>query len=440
MNTVAPAAPSTIEEKFPADRFVTLPDQVIFAEHTTRLKNGQQVVYDRSVLEQIAANCNRRIQETGNYAAVCIGHTEGSGPAKPLIGFAGPFRVQQHQNRWVITADLHIFKDQVEQLKYYPRPSPEVWVPSDAFDPDRIFLDPIAFLGAETPRLDLGMTFLYCAQTAEGWMCEKYAAVFPSPGSVQVPSFDSSKTHKTTYQKGSNMAQLAPEDIQAILKAIEATDWYQWIRQQMAASTPEKKEEGGETKPPETEGKKESYENENKSEEDNQDKEGKNSEDQEGKKEGAPKKTEEYRCTTHYRKESDMAIQKEIYQLRQALEQERALRINTERRQALEALARHYALDMEEEMALCQYGKMDDPTFQAHLARIERFYRALPVDMTLPSWAEGDAGGPGSKETYQKKQKEDLSNQARQLVERMANRGQWISYDEALERVQQGKT
>ena len=65
----------TADSLFPPDKYVNKPGVVVFAEHSTRLRDGTPVTYDREALEKIARNCNRRIEETGNYAAVCIGHT-----------------------------------------------------------------------------------------------------------------------------------------------------------------------------------------------------------------------------------------------------------------------------------------------------------------------------------------------------------------------------
>jgi hypothetical protein len=428
----------------------------VFAEHQTQLRDGRPVHYTPEVLERIAANCNRRIERTGNWAAVCIGHTDAQEGPKPLIGFAGPFRVQQGADgRAVITAELWIFKDQADQLQYYPRPSPEVWIPTDGFQPDRVFLDPIAFLGADAPRLDLGMTFLYAAQAAEGWQCEKYAASFPGPGSVAAPGGQQTPQQKpltiskTSYRKGPETMALSPEDIQAILKAIEATDWHQWVRQQMAASQkPAEPKPAEPTQPPPPaappeEGNKETYTAESKDTSSQAPPPASPEEDK------TKKDKEDYRggpgCQkSPYRREEELQLQKEVYQLRQQLAEERALRINTDRRRRLEQLARYYALDIQEEMEQCQYSRMDDSAFAKHLERIEKYYRPLPADAQLPVWGEGvpdsDAPAAVSRELYQRRKQEELSQKAMELARRMAQRGQWISYEEALQRVQTGQT
>jgi len=428
----------TADSLFSPDKFVTKPGVVVFAEHRTQLRDGTPVTYDREVLEKIAANCNRRIEETGNYAAVCIGHTDRDSGDKPLVGFAGPFRVEERDGRAVIVADFHIFQEAVDQLRHFPRPSPEVWIPRDGFDPERIFLDPIAMLGAETPRLDLGMTFLYHAR-AGAMICEKYAAAMPAAGNVAFPEFGSQ--NKVDYTMPAN---LTPEDIQAILKAIESTDWYKWIRQQMAASQkpgegqPEPDNQGP---PAEDQAKKEPYAKDDQGEPiPDKPKSEPATEGEPEPPKDRPKRVEEYRCTTHYAKrEAVLEAQKEIYQLRRELEHERALRVNAERRRVLEGLARRYAVDLKEEMDLCAYGKMDDAGFEKHVARIEKYYRPLPVEETLPVWGEGYAEPEASKEFYRRKQGEELSAKARDYVKKLANRGEWISYDEALELAQQGK-
>jgi len=143
------------QERFPPERFVTVPDVPVWAEHTTTLPDGRTVHFGRRELEQIIARCNRRIQETGDYATVTIGHTspDPSAPQPPVVGFAGPFRlgVMGDPPRYVVLADMHLYREHADVLRRYPRRSPELWI---APDPQEMFLDPIALLGGETPRLD----------------------------------------------------------------------------------------------------------------------------------------------------------------------------------------------------------------------------------------------------------------------------------------------
>ena|GEM_PF-2305878 len=91
----------TPDSLFPPDKYVNKPGVVVFAEHSTRLRDGTPVTYDREALEKIARNCNRRIEETGNYAAVCIGHTDEDSSDKPLIGFADRFPRLDHPHLFI---------------------------------------------------------------------------------------------------------------------------------------------------------------------------------------------------------------------------------------------------------------------------------------------------------------------------------------------------
>ncbi|GAB6186266.1 hypothetical protein [Thermopirellula anaerolimosa] len=434
-------------ERFPAEEFTRIPGVIVFAEHSTTLRDGTPVTYDRDALEKIARNCNRRIEETGNYAAVCLGHIYESVSAKPLIGFAGPFRVEDQGGRAVIAADFWIFKDDAKQLKRYPRPSPEVWIPLDGFDPDRIFLDPIAMLGAETPRLDLGMNFLYRAE-GNGMLCEKYAA---QPSAWNMSPAD---PPPETYTGDPQMAQLTPEDIQAILHAIEATDWFKWIQEQRAAANkpePDAKGEPSDDKgpPPPIDKKRRTYADDDKADAGRapappDDDEAQNDDDNKPADDGTsqrPKRVEEYRSTTLYaRREALLEAQKEIYQLRQGLERERALRVNSERRSILQSLAQQFDLDVDEEMRRVAYGKASDQEFTQHVETIRRRYRPLPTAMDLPVW--GDAApdyAPDGPERYARKQREELSRKALEYAKQKIKAGQHISYDEALEAVSRGR-
>ncbi len=190
---------------FPPSEFTRVPQVPVFAEHTTTCTAGRfagkELTYDRDALAAITQRCNQRIRETGDYAMIVVGHTPpkdkidaGEAPQPKVVGYAGPWTLGQMQTgerlRWVILADFWIFNEFYPQLKYYPRRSPEVWL-EDSFA--QMFLDPIALLGAEAPRLDMGMVYsrwdgghqreFYCTEL------ECYSgAVAPAAGNVFVQS------------------------------------------------------------------------------------------------------------------------------------------------------------------------------------------------------------------------------------------------------------
>lgn len=123
------------------------------------------VEYDTHLLRKIAENCNRRIRETGDYCPIVIGHTKDSedkrSPADDpeVIGLAGPFwvgSIGQQKARPCIMANFWIFPDCERVFLRNPRRSVEIW-PEER--PEDRYFDPIAVLGAETPKRDLGMVY-----------------------------------------------------------------------------------------------------------------------------------------------------------------------------------------------------------------------------------------------------------------------------------------
>lgn len=224
---------------FPASEFVNF-SRPVFAEHTTKDREGNPVVYDRYALQAMCDTMNQRIRETGDYSAISIGHTPDMEQMAqgmkmpPLVGFAGPFKVAPlgQTGRYAIYADCHVRRDKLDVVKDHPRVSPEVWLTADI---RKRFLDPIALLGAEAPRLDLGI--LYC-RTAGGELVEKYTATaaMPSAGNSFLPSEDyAADPGSTPTPNQGSKVMLDPQDIQQIVAALEQTDWAQWCKAKMAS-------------------------------------------------------------------------------------------------------------------------------------------------------------------------------------------------------------
>jgi hypothetical protein len=225
-------------------RWYILRDVPVFAEHVTKARNGRTLIFNRENLQRLAESCNRRIQQTGDYAAVTIGHTPdrdalaaGATPPK-VVGFAGPFRVgrlgEGEDAKWCIFADLRIFPEFRGLLKHYPRRSAELWLVGDY---DQMYLDPIALLGAETPRLDLGL--VYSADRA-GVVVEKYAAAHPSATSTCLPAPIAAKAGSSPPSKREAYAMATKtiasgldvdEIVQAVLQALDGLDWVQAAKQ-----------------------------------------------------------------------------------------------------------------------------------------------------------------------------------------------------------------
>lgn len=406
--------------EFPEDRFLNIEGVPVFTAHEGKLSDGRQVQFGPEELAAIAANCNRRIAETGDYAVVTIGHTPRPGEEKPppeVVGFAGPFRVEPFGGKPAIVADFHIFQEYKDVLRRYPRRSPEFRLVEDL---KQVHLDPIALLGAEPPRLDMGLTLLY-SELADGKPIERYAFAMPAGSNTFVPS---TSTKKETFQ-------MNEEQLQLIIDALEKLDWVQWIKRKMAeeAASQQSKEQL-QDQPSDT-----------------VDPEKAKKILEEGQAHGKPL-TEDQRkmfgAAANRQQDAD-PIPRERYQLlqqqlesqknelaamRKQLDEERAIRVNAERYSQLVQLRQCYAFDLDKEVERCRYSRMTEDQFRDHLEVIRENYQRIPVGERLPPLGSALHWGRESQEQYS----EDQRRRARQLVLAAIAEGKELSLEEALEK------
>ena len=233
------------------NKFEVLHDIPVFDEHEAdepefdELGNSlgmRKVKYTAEILESICDNMNRRIDDTGDYVALCVGHTptpaerKAGKDAPPAIGFAGPFYVGKIGNSdprpAIIAENWSIFKDRASEAKQYPRRSIEMW-----YEPnikDRYF-EPIALLGSETPRRPLGLAY---SKRHEGCAVARYSmgsvAACPSGTNTFVPGADE-KRHDQVQEAS---AMLTDEDVQKLVAAVQETAEFQYIKAKMAEEAP----------------------------------------------------------------------------------------------------------------------------------------------------------------------------------------------------------
>lgn len=408
--------------EFPEDRFVNIEGVPVFIAHQGRLSDGRQVEFGPEELAAIVENCNRRIQQTGDYAVITLGHTPRPGENKPppeVVGFAGPFRLGEFGGRPAILADFHIFQEFKDVLRRYPRRSPEFRLLEDL---KQVHLDPIALLGAEPPRLDMGLTLLY-SELADGKPAERYAFAMPAGSNTFVPS---TSTKKETFQ-------MNEEQLKLIIEALEKLDWVQWIKRKMAEEAagqqespqeklqdqpsdkidPEKAkkilEEGQVHGQPLTEAQRRMFGAAASREQD-----------------ADPTERERY----HLLQQQIEAQKNELAALRKQLEEERAVRINAERYSQLVQLRQFYAFDLDKEAQRCRYSRMTDEQFRDHLEVIRENYQRIPVGERLPPLGPSVAWGQEPQEQYS----EDVRRRARELVLEARQKGQELSYADALEK------
>jgi len=417
-------------KSFPEEEFLNVRDVPVFVAHQATLSDGRTVIFGPEELAAIVANCNRRIEETGDYAVITLGHTPPPGDDRPppeVVGFAGPFRLGEFAGKPAILADFHIFKEYQDILKKYPRRSPEFRLVEDL---RKTHLDPIALLGAEPPRLDMGLTLLY--QERDGsTLVERYAAVLPAASNTYVPS----TTHKKERYTMAN-----EELVQEIIQALEQLDWVQWSKRKMAEEQAASNQAGQEP-----------TEKLQQQPSDKIDPEKAKQILEDGEVHGKPL-TEDQRkmfaAAASREKDQDQALREryhlleqhlerqrtELERLRQDVEAERASRVNAERYSQLVQLRQVYAFDLEKEVERCRYSRMTDEQFKDHLAIIRENYKRIPVGERLPP-----LGAAVELDEAREQYSEDIRRRALAIAKRKKEQGEDVSFEEILEAVRAGK-
>lgn len=141
------------------EKWFTVPDVPLLDEHELTGADGEPEGYvDRKVLEEIAANNNRRVYSSGDPATIILGHTSDDPRAaeKPAKGFVVNYKVrptrdpQTGQTKYQICGDYKFRPWNAHLAEEYPRRSVELWL-------GKREIDPIAILGGTTPERDLGV-------------------------------------------------------------------------------------------------------------------------------------------------------------------------------------------------------------------------------------------------------------------------------------------
>jgi hypothetical protein len=224
---------------------------------------------------------NYRIRNSDNFAAISDGHTptaqeKSAGIEMPeVLGYSGPFYLGllgDVDPKWAVYADEWIHNEDISRFNKLQRRSPEVWVNEPI---EQRTMDPIAALGAETPRLDSGMN-PYCRRWDNDQLVMRYSAMsFPSPAAFPGPSNsyipDSERGRKSPKQRYGVSAMPKPDmnepgtpDIGgAVARALEAVmpSIVQAVEQELAGGgddveteEPMNNPEPGETEPVPTPG------------------------------------------------------------------------------------------------------------------------------------------------------------------------------------------
>jgi hypothetical protein len=222
---------------FTQDIYRHVPSVAYFHEHSTIGRDGSPHVYGFDDLANIVDGQNQRA-DTDCYSAIASHHTSDlhKGPRfePETVGYAGVYRlgmIGHTQPKWAVFADEFHKKDQADLFDKRRRRSVEVLRFKDGRPP---VLDPIATLGADSPRLNLPVA----RYEQENAVVERYSFVAPAAvgaTSSYVPKLDKYEQAPPQNPSVPNEGQgmLGPEDVQQIVTAMRSIPELAWVRQQM---------------------------------------------------------------------------------------------------------------------------------------------------------------------------------------------------------------
>lgn len=225
------------KSQFPDSEFAFVPCVPIFAEHVATNQDGTPLPYGRDELRKMVDGNNERIADTGGFSPITDGHTPSreamdKGAKMPdVLGYTGPYKlgmIGAKTPRWAIFASEWHHRSDRQKLSKMRRRSPEVWLHSD---PSMRVIDPVAALGAETPRLDMGL--VRCCRASGGQLVMKYSAADPSAASVFTPGLAGKKS-----QYGESQMALSPEDVKQVVDELMKTDLMQKVASIVGGGSP----------------------------------------------------------------------------------------------------------------------------------------------------------------------------------------------------------
>lgn len=150
-----PDGQAALEAQFQQLGYVPLPEFAVIDEcEFYDRKTNQHVRLDRERLTQLAQSQNQRIAGRKAATPVIVGHTKDGLPETmqpDIVGYTTNFHVGNlPDGTAAIFARPWALPDKVDEFRNNPRRSVELWLNPDA-------IDPIALLGATTPRRDLDL-------------------------------------------------------------------------------------------------------------------------------------------------------------------------------------------------------------------------------------------------------------------------------------------
>jgi len=215
--------------------YVVIKNVPVFDEH---YDPETETRYDSETLQHIARRNNERYADTGDFCPIVDAHSQlpddngNTDPEKEpnIVGKAEDFFVARHgnlKNRYCIYARRwKIEKDKVSLAKARPRRSVEIWPEKN---PRERYFDPIAILGSETPRRDLGPVFYdkkseSCKQKLRYSMATqpiRYEMAAPAANNTFIPGPAKQEPIRNQKQQGADdMSKFSSDDINQLVDAM----------------------------------------------------------------------------------------------------------------------------------------------------------------------------------------------------------------------------
>lgn len=240
---------STSPERYAAQQrfsgYRLIPNVCHFAEHTTGTKTGKMTIAASDVAD-VCRNMNRRISDVGLYPPLIDRHTTDN-PAdhkRAILGYASNYRIgmigQGDLQRYAIFGDEYHKPEHLSELNDKPRRSVELMRYKDS---TRNFFDPIACLGAESPRIEIPPAYYSVGKDDEGVEVVRYsvaAPVYAGSSNTFIPAFGEEKERlQATGEPNSEKNEMiSPEDLAQVVDAVRnfMQPYTQWLDTQMQAS------------------------------------------------------------------------------------------------------------------------------------------------------------------------------------------------------------
>ncbi len=336
----------------------------VFDEHSGT-EEGLDIEFTPDVLKEIVSRNNKRIQDTGDLVPVTRGHT-GEETEPPVLGWASNFSLGEFgaDKRACIYCDMQFTQEnyaEVEKLAAgmpFPRRSIELWTEDLLIDPValRAPLDTVALLGANRPARNLGLGQKNAKQ-------------------------------KYTYQITQEV-DLTPEDIQAVIQALQSLPEWQYLQQCVANKS--QMEEGSGFNP-EMEG---AYPSGYEKEED-KDKDEEEMEPAKLRLQRDQLKRQFAKAQSEWQGKVETVQQENKTLFARIGELERKERIAQRKADLMQLEAEGFTFDLAEELEII--ADYEPARFQKHVSQMRKNYRKAPVNVNvIPAAIPAEGGKPAA--------------------------------------------